>query len=180
MTILTVVVLLLLSLTLNSPSFGQLSGTRTIPTDYATIALAVQDLNIQRVGGGGIVFNVLAGHTENTSNILISIGVNQPTSTRPVTFKKIGTGSNPLIVAFPGVSDTLDGIIKLSGTDFITFDAIDMLDPSSNAGVRMMESGYSLLRASANDGCKNVVIKKLQDHTSKGKQTINWHLCCQS
>ncbi|MBK9227584.1 MAG: hypothetical protein IPL67_11175 [Ignavibacteria bacterium] len=159
MTILTGVVLLLLSLTLNSPSFGQLSGTRTIPTDYATIALAVQDLNIQGVGGGGIVFNVLAGHTENTSNILISIGVNQPTSTRPVTFKKIGTGSNPLIVAFPGVSDTLDGIIKLSGTDFITFDAIDMLDPSSNAGVRMMESGYSLLRASANDGCKNVVIK---------------------
>lgn len=76
-------------------------------------------------------------------------------------------------MAFPGVSDTLDGIIKLSGTDFITFDAIDMLDPSSNAGVRMMESGYSLLRASANDGCKNVVIKIARSHF---KRQTNYQL----
>ena len=136
-----------------------MTGTKVIPTDYPTIASAVAVLNTQGVGNGGIVFNVMAGHTENSSNILISISTNQPTSANPIKFQKIGVGANPKISATPGSSPSLDGIIKLSGTDYITFDGIDLTDPNTSLGNQLMEWGFALMRASANDGCRNVVIK---------------------
>ena len=43
---------------------AQLTGTKTIPGDYATIALAVTDLNTQGVGAGGVTFNVIAGRND--------------------------------------------------------------------------------------------------------------------
>ena len=39
----------------NNFSYGQLTGTKTIPGDYATIAAAVTDLNAQGVGASGQV-----------------------------------------------------------------------------------------------------------------------------
>jgi plastocyanin len=139
---------------------GGLAGTKTIPGDYATIAAAIADLNAQGVGSGGVTFNVAAGHTETSSNIVVAIATNQPTVSNTVVFQKSGSGANPLITAAPGVSTSLDGIIKLSGTDYITFNGIDLLDPPSNADfTTMMEWGFALLRRSTTDGCQNVVIK---------------------
>ena len=43
---------------------AQLTGAKAIPGDYATIALAVTDLNTQGVGAGGVTFNIAAGYTE--------------------------------------------------------------------------------------------------------------------
>lgn len=140
-------------------SFAQLSGIKTIPGDYATIQAAIADLNIQGVGTGGVTFNVTAGHTETSSNMVIAITTNPPTVLNPIVFQKSGAGANPLITAAPGISPSLDGMIILSGTDYITFDGIDLLDPPSNTGDAMMEWGFALLRASATDGCQNVVIK---------------------
>ena len=45
-------------------AFGQLSGIKTIPGDYASIEAAITALNTQGVGTGGVTFNVAAGHTE--------------------------------------------------------------------------------------------------------------------
>jgi hypothetical protein len=43
-------------------AFAQLTGTKTVggggTPDYATIALAISDLNAQGVGEGGVTFNV--------------------------------------------------------------------------------------------------------------------------
>ncbi len=151
--------LILIICGLNTSSYGQLSGPKSIPGDYATISAAIGDLNFQGVGSGGVVFNVAAGHTETASNLVVSIAANQPTSSNTVVFQKSGAGSNPLITAAPGVSATADGIIKISGADYITFDAIDLVDPSSNTGNAMMEWGYALMRASTTDGTQNSIIK---------------------
>jgi trimeric autotransporter adhesin len=139
--------------------YPQLTGIKTIPGDYTSIADAVTALNSSGVGSGGVTFNIAAGHTETASNIVIAITANQPTESNPVIFQKSGAGANPLITAAPGVSQNLDGIIKLSGADYITFDGIDLLDPPSNTGDAMMEWGYALLRNSPTDGCQNVTIK---------------------
>jgi len=138
---------------------AQLTGTKTIPGDYATIAAAITDLDSQGVGSGGVTFNVAAGYTEMASNLVIAITTNQPTASNPVVFQKSGAGANPLITAAPGVSASFDGIIKFSGADYITFDGIDLLDPASNTGDAMMEWGYALMRASPTDGSQNNVIK---------------------
>ncbi len=157
-TIFTLIVVLILGgLSLNS--YGQLSGSKFIPGNYATISAAIGDLNFQGVGNGGVVFNVAAGHTETASNLVVSITTNQPTYSNTVVFQKSGVGTNPLITAAPGTSATADGIIKISGSDYITFDAIDLVDPSSNSGNAMMEWGYALMRASTTDGTQNSTIK---------------------
>ncbi|MBS1552460.1 MAG: hypothetical protein JST15_10395 [Bacteroidetes bacterium] len=138
---------------------AQLSGIKTIPGNYPTISAAIADLNSQGVGLGGVIFNVSAGHTETSSNLTISILANQPTSSNTVVFQKSGSGVNPLITAAPGSSASFDGIIKFSGADYITFDGIDLIDPSSNTGNAVMEWGYALMRASSTDGSQHNVIK---------------------
>ena len=42
-------------------SYAQLSGPKSIPGDYATIAAAITALNTSGVGSGGVTFNVAAG-----------------------------------------------------------------------------------------------------------------------
>lgn len=144
---------------ISNNSFAQLTGTKAIPGDYATIKEAIDTLNAQGVGSGGVIFNVAAGHTETASNIVISIPTNPPTASNPVVFQKSGAGVNPLITAAPGISPSFDGIIKFSGADYITFDAIDLLDPNTNTGDGVVEWGYALLRASTTNGSQNNVIK---------------------
>lgn len=74
-------------------SFGQLTGTKNIPGDYPTISNAIQDLNGQGVGEGGVTFNIAAGYTET---FLFSAAGNITTQT--------GSASNPidLVTGFGG------------------------------------------------------------------------------
>ncbi|MBX7042772.1 MAG: hypothetical protein K1X85_07700 [Ignavibacteria bacterium] len=151
--------LIMIGLVSGTSSNAQLTGNKSVPGDYPGIPEAIADLNSQGVGTGGVVFNIAAGHIDTASNIVISITSNLPTSANTVTFQKSGAGSNPLIVAAPGTSAFSDGIIKLSGADYITFDAIDIYDPNTGESNERMEWGYALLRASATDGTHHSVIK---------------------
>jgi trimeric autotransporter adhesin len=136
--------------------FGQLTGIKTIPGDYATISAAITALNTSGVGAGGVTFNVTAGYTETASNLMITA---TGTLANPIVFQKSGTGTDPLITASAGVSTTMDGIIILRGTDYITFNGIDLKDPATNTtSTTQMEWGYALLKNSATDGCQNVLI----------------------
>jgi hypothetical protein len=139
-----------------STGFGQLSGIQTIPGSYATITAAIAALNAQGVGSGGVTFNVAASYTETASNLIITA---TGTLANPIVFQKSGSGADPLITASPGVSLTLDGIIILQGTEYITFNGIDLKDPATNnTSTTQMEWGYALLKNSATDGCQNVTI----------------------
>jgi len=45
-------------------SAAPLTGTKNIPGDYATLSLAITDLNTQGVGAGGVIINMLSGNPE--------------------------------------------------------------------------------------------------------------------
>jgi hypothetical protein len=140
---------------------AQLSGVKTIPTDYPTLAAAIADINLQGVNGALIV-NIPAGFTETAPVGGFSLTATG-TIANTITFQKSGAGANPLLTAYaggvgtPGTA-TQDGVFKLIGSDFITIDGIDINDPNA-ANPATMEYGYALYKASVGDGCQNNTIK---------------------
>ncbi len=150
-------------------SFSQLSGTKTIPGDYATIQAAITALNANGVGGGGVTFNVTAGHTETipTGGFVINIATNQPNASNQVIFQKSGAGIvtiQSLVAGSGSVTGSYgsngDAFFKLNGTDWITFDGFTLVENYTGVTTSLkMEFGFMLCRASATDGCKNVTIR---------------------
>ncbi|PIP55189.1 MAG: hypothetical protein COX07_01240, partial [Bacteroidetes bacterium CG23_combo_of_CG06-09_8_20_14_all_32_9] len=141
--------------------FSQLSGTKTIPGDYVSIATAIIDLNSVGVAPTGVTFNVAAGYTETFANV--TDGLITATGTTPgdfIVFQKSGTGANPLITAAVGTSTTVDGIIVIRGGNYITFDGIDIQENVANVTpTTQMEWGYALVKTSATDGAQNNTIR---------------------
>ena len=118
-------------------SFGQLSGTKTIPGDYASIEAAITALNTSGVGAGGVTFNVTAGHFETFSSPTAgTITTTTSSSANPVLFQKSGAGNNPYIIgALLGSASATDGIIKLVGTDYVTFNKINLQENPTNTNL---------------------------------------------
>jgi trimeric autotransporter adhesin len=58
---------LFIVLLFSAGSFAQLTGVKTIPGDYPTVASAIAALNSSGAGTGGVTFNVAAGYTETFS-----------------------------------------------------------------------------------------------------------------
>lgn len=161
---LTFVLLFILTLGWSTLS-GQISGIKSIPGDYPTIAAAIGALNAAGVGSGGVTFNVAAGHTEvfpyNGGSIL-ALG----TAADPIVFQKWGVGLNPLVTAFQGIGSA-DAIFTLNGTDYITFDGIDVTEDktSNTTNITRMEWGFALLKTNGYttyDGCQHVTIKNCE------------------
>ncbi len=143
-----------------------LTGSKTIPsTNFPTIKSAVDSLNAQGVGTGGVTFNITPGYTETT---LATIALTATgTVTNPIVFQKdpLTSGANPLITAYVGTllassTTSVDGIWSFTGSDYVTIDGIDLLDPISNTTpTTTMEFGYGFFKASATDGANNNTIR---------------------
>lgn len=154
------VVFLLVVFAFTQNSFAQLTGVKTIPGDYATISAAVTDLNLLGVGSGGVTFNVAAGFTESiTAPITITA---TGTAGNTIVFQKSGAGANPLVtrtdagtLATTALGADGDAIFRMNGTDYITFNAIDVT--ASDQGI---EYGYFTFKPSGTDGCQFVTISK--------------------
>ena len=147
---------------------AQLTGTKTIPGDYATVTAAVSALNTDGVGTGGVTFNIAAGYTESitTSITLTATG----TSANPIIFQKSGSGANPKITRTDAGTNTTtaigalgDPIFQLSGSDYVTISGLDLASTSST-----IEYGYSLFKSSGTNGCKNITIKNCAVTMTKG------------
>jgi len=139
---------------------AQLTGTKTIPGDYPSLAAAISALNTSGVGTGGVTFNVAAGYTETFPTPLAGL-ISVPTSSpaNPIIIKKSGSGANPLITAGTGTG-TADFIICISGTNSVTFDGINLQEnPVNTTTVQQMEWGYAILKASADQGSQNTIIR---------------------
>lgn len=162
-------VLALLALMLTaSISMAQLTGVKSIPGDYPNIEAAIAALNSVGVGAGGVTFNVAAGHTETISNPAAgTITTLTSSAANPIIFQKSGVGANPLITASAAgtiaTSTTLgadgDAVITIAGGNWITFDGIDLQENATATGNGLMEYGYMLKKAAADDACKNITIK---------------------
>ncbi len=140
---------------------AQLSGTKSIPVDYPTLAAAVADINLQGVNGP-LVINIPAGFTETAPVGGYSLTATG-TSANTIIFQKSGAGANPLLTAYatgagtPGTA-AQDGVFRLIGSDYVTIDGIDINDPNA-ANPATMEFGYALYKASTSNGCQNNTIK---------------------
>jgi hypothetical protein len=142
--------------------FAQVSGVKTIPTDYATITAFVTDVNTNGVGAGGVTLNVPAGYTETLAARIVMTATG--TAANPIVIQKSGTGANPVLTSYVGTnatpSTTADGFFVLSGSDYVTIDGINLTESSANiTAATVMEFGYGLFTASATDGCQNNTIK---------------------
>jgi trimeric autotransporter adhesin len=151
---------LIIVLSISTISIAQLTGSKTIPGDYSSVASAIAALNTSGAGAGGIVFNIAAGYTETfTTPTDGNITTLSGSSSNPVTFQKSGTGNNPVITAAAGIG-TLDAIIAIGGCDYITFDRINLSENAANTNpTTQMEFGYAILKATAIDGSRNITIK---------------------
>ena len=171
-----VILYLLLIVGCLSTGYAQVSGIKTIPGDYATIESAISALNSGGVGTGGVTFNISAGYTETflspTGGLITATG----TSSNPIVFQKSGAGVNPVIFAGTGTG-TADYVIGLSGTDYITFDGIDIREnPLNTTTTQMAEWGYALLKSSATDGSQYVTIKNC-DIRLNNLNTASYGIC---
>jgi hypothetical protein len=144
-----------------SIAYGQITGIKTIPGDYASLQLAIADLNTNGVGSGGATINIAAGYTETpTATLVLTIAINTPTSADPLLIQRSGAGTNPLITAFSPGLGTMDGIFILNGVDYVTINGIDLKENAGNTTpTQQMERGYALLKPAANNGCQNNTIK---------------------
>jgi hypothetical protein len=142
-------------------TFGQITGIKTIPGDYATIETAISALNNQGAGAGGVTFNVAAGHTETfTVPTAGLITTTKGSAANPIIFQKSGAGSNPMVTAATPGTGTMDYIVCFAGADYITFDGINVQENAANTTSTMqMEWAYAVLKESATNGSQNITIK---------------------
>jgi len=142
---------------------AQLSGVKTIPTDYASIALFVTDVNAQGVGAGGVTLNVPAGYTETSTGVISLTATG--TIANPIIIQKSGAGANPVITSYTGGVGTpgsavQDGIFALVGSDYVLIDGINLTENAANTtNPSTMEYGFGLFKASATDGCQFNLIR---------------------
>jgi hypothetical protein len=140
-------ILMFIGLVVNQISFGQLTGNKSIPGNYPTVAAAIADLNTQGAGPGGVTFNISAGYTETFTDALDGQITTQTGSlSSPIVFKKNGAGANPVITSAYG-SGNYDFIFELCGTDYVTFDGIDVTDdPAHTDSFSQAEYGFALMK----------------------------------
>jgi hypothetical protein len=147
------------NISLTSQTPVPLIGTYTIDpsgsggSNFTTFAAAFNALNLNGVGAGGATFNVADGATFNETNLTLSA---TGTSANPIIFQKSGAGTKP-IVNFTGTSGTTDFGFKLAGSDYITFDGLDIRDAGTSSS-NYTEYGFYLV-GGATDGCKNNTFK---------------------
>jgi hypothetical protein len=151
-----------------------LSGTKTIGVDYATIALAIKALNESGISGP-VTINVPGGYTETFASRHDGLITATGTSANPIIFQRSGGVANPVITAAAGATTNLDGIIKIAGGDYITFDGIDLAENVANiTQITRMEFGYALVKernVAPFNGCQNVVIKNCTITLNKATPT---------
>lgn len=149
---------------------GPLNGSFTINpgitscTNYNSLYAIISELNTRGINGT-VTIDVPSGYTETAPLGGLQIKMCglpdsiQPKNTQSITFRKTGSGSNPLLLGNIGNS-TQDGIVKIIGTDYITFDGIDVNDTMSTGNsASQIEWGYALLKCNGTKGSSHNTIK---------------------
>ena len=143
-----------------------LTGVKTIPGSYATLAAAITDLNTQGVGAGGVTFNLNVGEIAPAGGYVIgdvgSAVLTTASAANPIVFN----GGGNTITANPGLTlgNLNDAIFKLIGADWVTINGFVMQENAANTVTtpatanNMTEWGVALLYATATDGATNNTI----------------------
>lgn len=136
---------------------AQLSGTKTVSAangDYLTLQAAINDLNTQGVGTGGVTFLVADGETFNVNNATDSLVVTATgTVDNPIVFKQSADGVKPVVNVTGVASVTDNSVIKLSGSDFVKLEGLDFRGDIST------EYGVFVSSPAAANGCRSNIIQ---------------------
>lgn len=140
---------------------AQLTGTKNIPGDYASLALAITDLNTVGVGAGGVTLNLLAGNPETAPAGGYSITANGVAANQ---ISIIGNGNTITASATQSVGALNDAVFKIIGGDYITLSGFTIQENAANtattvASNNMTEFGIALFYASVTDGSQNITIQ---------------------
>ncbi len=134
----------------------QVLGNRTFPS----FTRAAQALNEDGISAA-VTFNVIQGQTFPEAPVRITA---TGTLANPISFVKTSGGTNPTLIGTTGVANTAgasgDAVIRLVGSDYITFDGINLSDAAGNvSGTTRMEAGLLLDGIFATSGCQNNTFK---------------------
>ncbi|MBP8040816.1 MAG: hypothetical protein KAZ36_02775, partial [Bacteroidales bacterium] len=118
--------------------------------NFASFTAAINYMNSEGISDD-VTFNVPTGLTfiEDCPPITATGTVDNP-----ITFRKWGSGANPIIQP-TGTTGTADAGIIITGGDYITFDGIDISIAAGSA----VEYGYAIRNATAIDGAKYNTVK---------------------
>lgn len=142
---------------------GQMSGTYAVPGTITSIATAIGSLNTLGISGP-VTIAISAGYTETAVSGGYTLNaIAGASSINTIVFQKSGVGANPIVYAYSGgvttpVSSLQDGIWRFSGTDYVTVDGIDLVDPNT-ANPATMEFGFGFFKANTGDGCQYNTIR---------------------
>ncbi len=148
---------------------AQLSGTKNIPGDYATLAAAITDLNTQGVASPGVVLNLIAGNPETAPVGGYIIGgagsavLTTAAAGAPITIQ--GNGNTITASAALTVGSVNDALFKLVGADFTTIDGFILVEnPANTVGTsaatnNMTEWGVALVYVTTTNGAQDNTIK---------------------
>src|ERR1044072_5226355 len=138
---------------------AQLTGTKTIPGNYATLALAIAGLNAQGVGAGGVTISLLPGNPQ----VAPAGGYQVTTLTGTATNTIVIVGNNNTITASGGQTAGAlnDAIFKIIGADYVTIAQFVMMENPANttatpaASNNMTEWGVGLLHSFTTEGAQH-------------------------
>ncbi|MEO7482113.1 MAG: hypothetical protein ABIT81_00020, partial [Ferruginibacter sp.] len=157
-----------ISILFSANANAQLTGTKNIPGDYATLTSAITDLNAQGVGAGGVTFNVVAANPQIAiaGGYIIGGAGSLVLTTSSAANPVIIQGNNNVVTASASqtVGSLTDAIFKLIGADYITISGFTMQEDAANtvttaASNTMTEMAVALFYVSLTDGSQNNTIQ---------------------
>src|SRR3954470_23213525 len=127
---------MLLTILFAATAHAQLTGTKNIPGDYASLAAAITDLNTQGVGAGGVTLNLIAANPQTAPAGGYVIGgtgsavLTTTSNTKQVTIQ--GNGNTITASAAHTVGALNDAVFKLTGADWITLQNFTIQENAAN------------------------------------------------
>lgn len=138
---------------------AQVTGTKNIPGDYATLEAAIADLNAVGVGAGGATINLNIPETAPFGGYVLG-GATLNASTSAANPLTINGGGN-LITAWAGGVNTLsDAVFRVAGTDYVTLNQLNIVENVANTtSTTQMERAIALMSLSSTDACQFVTVQ---------------------
>jgi hypothetical protein len=141
---------------------AQVTGTKSIPGDYATLQDAITDLNTNGVGAGGAIINIGAPQSAPTGGYQIG----------SATLNASTNAANPLVInggthlitpqtgTGAGTATALpDAVFIVAGTDYLTLNQLNIAENPANINItQQMECGILVRSLNNDDACQNLSI----------------------
>ena len=143
---------------------AQVSGVKTIPADYMSIAAFINDINTNGIGSGGTTLQVSSFYSETAPAGGFTITATG-TAANPVVITGVGGAPLPIITANSALTSgsLTDAIFKIVGGDYITISNLDLRENTANntttaASNNMTEWGIALLYATTTNASNNITL----------------------